>query len=180
MERLITSTLLDDRRDACRALKSLSRKYRVEVGAQGMDAILNLLGLDRVDTEIMTYAVECLLNVTSPELLDDEDPNVKGIGEQFTEIISKKPENIANLLLLLEEYDYKIRVPLIRLMTNLLTNRPKDVQEILLVSPMGISKIMDLLSDSREFIRNEVGTSDKDCCDNLDCDNLIIDYSYVF
>ncbi|OXA56669.1 general vesicular transport factor p115 [Folsomia candida] len=155
VERLITSTLLDDRRDACRALKSLSRKYRVEVGAQGMDAILNLLGLDRVDTEIMTYAVECLLNVTSPELLDDEDPNVKGIGEQFTEIISKKPENIANLLLLLEEYDYKIRVPLIRLMTNLLTNRPKDVQEILLVSPMGISKIMDLLSDSREFIRNE-------------------------
>lgn len=43
MERLVdrvnNSTLLEDRRDACRALKAMSRKYRVEVGAQGMDTL---------------------------------------------------------------------------------------------------------------------------------------------
>jgi hypothetical protein len=156
VERLQTSTLLDDRRDACRALKALSKTYRVEVGAQGMDALLNVLHLDRIDSEIISYAVECLLNVTSPESLDDEDPAMSHLGEQFTEIISKKAENLANLLGLLEEYDFRIRLPLIRLLTNLLINRPKDVQEILLVSPMGISKIMDLLSDSREVVRNEV------------------------
>lgn len=152
----MTSTLIEDRRDACRALKALSKKYRVEVGAQGMNAILNVLHLDRMDTEILAYAVESLLNVTSPDLLEDEDPAMKHLGEQFTEIISKKAENLQDLLSLLEEYDFRIRLPLIRLLTNLLINRPKDIQEILLVSPMGVSKIMDLLSDSREVIRNEV------------------------
>lgn len=38
------------------------------------------------------------------------------------------------------------------------TNRAKDVQEIILVSPMGVSKLIDMLSDSREVIRNNVST----------------------
>lgn len=37
-------------------------------------------------------------------------------------------------------------------------NRAKDVQEIILVSPMGVSKLIDMLSDSREVIRNNVST----------------------
>ena len=35
VDRVNTSTLLEDRRDACRALKAMSRKFRLEVGAQG-------------------------------------------------------------------------------------------------------------------------------------------------
>ncbi|CAL8083207.1 unnamed protein product [Orchesella dallaii] len=155
VERLLNSTLLTDRRDACRALKALSKKYRVEVGAQGMDAILTSLESDRIDSELVAYALECLLNVTSPELLEDEDSSLSSMGEQFTEIIAKKPDNLTMLLSFMEEYDFRIRLPVIRLVTNLLTNKPKDVQEILLVSPMGISKIMDLLSDSREVVRND-------------------------
>ena len=34
--------------------------------------------------------------------------------------------------------------------------RLRDLQESILVSPMGVSKLMDLLSDTREAIRNEV------------------------
>ena len=34
VSRMSSSTLLEDRRDACRALKAMSRKFRVEVGAQ--------------------------------------------------------------------------------------------------------------------------------------------------
>lgn len=156
VERLLNSTMLNDRRDACRALKALSKKYRVEVGAQGMDAILTALESDRIDSELVSYALECLLNITSPELLEDEDVSMASMGEQFTEIIAKKPDNLAMLVSFMEEYDFRIRLPVIRLVTNLLKNRPKDVQEILLVSPMGISKIMDLLTDSREVIRNDV------------------------
>lgn len=44
-------------------------------------------------------------------------------------------------------------------MKNLVNNnRAKDVQEIILVSPMGVSKLIDMLSDSREVIRNNVST----------------------
>lgn len=156
VERLLNSTLLNDRRDACRALKALSKKYRVEVGAQGMDAILTSLEADRIDSELVSYALEALLNITSPDLLEDEDASLASMGEQFTEIIAKKPDNLTMLLSFMEEYDFRIRLPVIRLVTNLLINRPKDVQEILLVSPMGVSKIMDLLTDSREVVRNDV------------------------
>lgn len=34
--------------------------------------------------------------------------------------------------------------------------RPKDLQEVILVIPSGVSKLMDLLSDSREVVRNDV------------------------
>lgn len=43
VDRVNNSTLLEDRRDACRALKAMSRKYRVEVGAQGMDTLKQVL-----------------------------------------------------------------------------------------------------------------------------------------
>lgn len=156
MERLRSATLLDDRRDACRALRSLSKKYRVEVGAQGMDTILDVINMDRIDTEITEYALETLQNITSPDLMDEEDLSTKNVGTQFTEILIKRKDNVATLLSTLEEYDFRIRLKLIRLLTNLLTNRPRETQDILLVSPMGISKLMDLLSDAREVIRNDV------------------------
>lgn len=41
VERARTSTLLDDRRGAVRALKSLSKgKFRLQVGTQGMDVLM--------------------------------------------------------------------------------------------------------------------------------------------
>lgn len=72
MDRINTSTLLEDRRDACRALKSLSRKYRVEVGAQGMNALCQILQTDYADTEIVGYVLDMLCNITSPELFEEE------------------------------------------------------------------------------------------------------------
>lgn len=55
-----------------------------------------------------------------------------------------------------QEYDFHVRWPTVKLLTILLTNRGKEMQEIVLVSPMGVYKLMDLLVDSREIIRNDV------------------------
>jgi hypothetical protein len=52
--------------------------------------------------------------------------------------------------------DFHVRWPTVKLLTILLTNKCKELQECILVSPMGVSKLMDLLSDSREIIRNDV------------------------
>ncbi|XP_012235787.1 general vesicular transport factor p115 [Linepithema humile] len=159
VDRLQSSTLLDDRRDACRALKALSRTYRVEVGAQGMDALRQVLEMDRTDCEIIGLALDTLCNITNPETFDEEvdkhGPKNK-IGEQFTEIFIKHPDSVGLVLTFLEEFDFRVRWPALKLLTHLLTNRSKDIQEIILVSPMGVSKLMDLLSDSREVIRNDV------------------------
>lgn len=159
MSRVSTSTLLEDRRDACRALKALSRKYRLEVGAQGLDALRQILELDRADCEIIGYCLDTLCNVTSKEIFEEESENSINInmnlGEQFTEMFIKNPENVSLVLSFLEEYDFRVRWPAVKLLTSLLANKPKDIQDIVLVSPMGVSKLMDLLVENREVIRND-------------------------
>ncbi|OXU21680.1 hypothetical protein TSAR_004043 [Trichomalopsis sarcophagae] len=159
VNRVQSSTLLDDRRDACRALKALSRTYRIEVGAHGMDALKQVLEMDKTDCEIVGLALDTLCNITSPEAFDEEvekhGPKHQ-IGEQFTEILIKNHETVSQILRFLEEFDFRVRWPALKLLSNLLANKPKDIQEIILVSPMGVSKLMDMLSDSREIIRNDV------------------------
>ncbi|XP_036319935.1 LOW QUALITY PROTEIN: general vesicular transport factor p115 [Rhagoletis pomonella] len=158
VDRVISSTLLDDRRDACRALKALSRKYRIEVGAQGMPALVQILKHDCQDSEIISYALDALCNITASEEFDEEADNPAvsvNVGEQFTEMFIKAPDHVTLVMGYLEEYDFRVRRAAIQLITTLIANKTRDLQEIILVSPMGVSKLMDLLTDSREVIRND-------------------------
>ncbi|XP_005797702.1 general vesicular transport factor p115 isoform X2 [Xiphophorus maculatus] len=162
-DRVASSTLLEDRRDAVRALKSLSKKYRMEVGTQAMDHLINILQTDRSDSEILGYALDTLYNVISndeeEEQDESEDENAQkqadDLGTQFTEKFIQDPEHITLLLTLLEEFDFHVRWPGVKLLTALLKNQGVQVQGIILVSPMGVSRLMDLLADSREVIRND-------------------------
>ncbi|CAG9565043.1 unnamed protein product [Danaus chrysippus] len=158
VERASNSTLLEDRRDACRALKAMSRKYRLEVGAQGLDTLRQILELDRADNETVNYALDTLNNIVSPSQFEEEEdkPHIPmNIGDQFTEMFIKDPHNIQLVLDLLDEYDFRVRLSAVQLLVSVLTNRTKDIQEIILDKPMGVSKMMDLLADTREVIRNE-------------------------
>ncbi|GAB1289845.1 General vesicular transport factor p115 [Apodemus speciosus] len=165
-DRVASSTLLDDRRNAVRALKSLSKKFRLEVGIQAMEHLIHVLQTDRSDSEIIEYALDTLYNIISndeeEELDDVEEENStrqsEDLGSQFTEIFTKQPENVTLLLSLLEEFDFHVRLPGVRLLTSLLKQLGPTVQQIILVSPMGVSRLMDLLADSREIIRNDALT----------------------
>ncbi|KYO31972.1 general vesicular transport factor p115 isoform A [Alligator mississippiensis] len=159
-DRVASSTLLDDRRDAVRALKSLSKKYRLEVGSQAMDHLIQVLQTDRSDSEIIGYALDALYNVISNDLEEEEQEEnsqkqVDDLGSQFTEVFIKQSENITLLLTLLEEFDFHVRWPGVKLLTSLLKQQGPQLQQIILVSPMGVSRLMDLLADSREVIRND-------------------------
>uniref|UniRef100_A0ACB8FUN8 Vesicle-mediated ER to Golgi transport protein n=1 Tax=Sphaerodactylus townsendi TaxID=933632 RepID=A0ACB8FUN8_9SAUR len=76
-DRVASSTLLEDRRDAVRALKSLSKKYRLEVGIQAMDHVIRVLQTDRSDSEIIGYALDTLYNIISNDLEEEEQDNKK-------------------------------------------------------------------------------------------------------
>lgn len=162
-DRVASSTLLEDRRDAVRALKSLSKKYRMEVGTQAMDHLINILQTDRSDSEILGYALDTLYNVIcndeEEEQDESEDENAQkqadDLGLQFTDTFVQDPEHITLLLTLLEEFDFHVRWPGVKLLTALLKNQGPQIQGIILVSPMGVSRLMDLLADSREVIRND-------------------------
>ena len=57
----------------------------------------------------------------------------------------------------LQETDFNLRRSAIKFVTVLLTNCTKVLQDIILESgPMGVSKLVDLLQDEREVIRNDV------------------------
>ncbi|KAM7394391.1 hypothetical protein PAMP_021196 [Pampus punctatissimus] len=162
-DRVASSTLLEDRRDAVRALKSLSKKYRMEVGTQAMDHLINILQTDRSDSEILGYALDTLYNIIcndeEEEQDESEDENSQkqadDLGAQFTDTFIQDPEHVTLLLTLLEEFDFHVRWPGVKLLTALLKNQGVQVQGIILVSPMGVSRLMDLLADSREVIRND-------------------------
>jgi hypothetical protein len=129
------------------------------VGAQGMDVLRQVLELDRSDCEIIGYCLDTLCNITSKEIFEEENEsniNMKvNVGEQFTEMFIKNTENVTLVLGFLEEYDFRVRWPAVKLLTSLLASKPKEIQDIILVSPMGVSKLMDLLVESREVIRND-------------------------
>lgn len=128
-----------------------------------MTALIDVLRDETSDTETIGYALETLHNVTTTEPFDDnnseseDDPcdHSACIGEQFAEIFIKSADNVKIVINRLEEYNFKIRWPAVKLLTSLIGSRTKEIQEIILTSPMASSKVMDLLSDSREIIRND-------------------------
>ncbi|GAA6098363.1 general vesicular transport factor p115 isoform X2, partial [Tachysurus ichikawai] len=75
-------------------------------------------------------------------------------GVQFADKLIQDQENVTLLLSLLEEFDFHVRWPGVKLLTALLKCQCAQVQGIILISPMGVSRLMDLLADSREVIRN--------------------------
>ncbi|XP_040567432.1 general vesicular transport factor p115 [Lepeophtheirus salmonis] len=154
VDRLRHSTLLDDRRDACRHLRGLSNKFRLEVGVQALDVLTeDVLITDRNDEQIISNALETICNILDPETHEDDDEDKMGCN--FTDIYLKKKENVNCVLELLGEYEFKIRRPSAKLLTFLLQNRPREMQDIILLSHMGVSRFMDVLADTREVLRND-------------------------
>nr|XP_013807240.1 PREDICTED: general vesicular transport factor p115 isoform X1 [Apteryx mantelli mantelli] len=129
-----------------------------------MEHLIHVLQTDRSDSEIIGYALDTLYNVISNDLEEEEQDDseeenlpkqVDDLGSQFTEIFIKQQENVTLLLTLVEEFDFHVRWPGVKLLTSLLKQQGPQVQQIILVSPMGVSRLMDLLADSREVIRND-------------------------
>ncbi|KPP75845.1 general vesicular transport factor p115-like, partial [Scleropages formosus] len=135
-DRVASSTLLEDRRDAVRALKSLSKKYRLDVGTQAMGHLVHILKTDSSDSEIIGYTLDTLYNIISNDEEEEQDENSQkqgdDLGVQFTEIYIKDSENVTLLLTLLEEFDFHVRWPGVKLLTALLKNQCAQVQGIIL------------------------------------------------
>lgn len=151
-DRAQSSTLIEDRRAAVLSLKALARDYQLEVGTRGMPILINVLNEDRSDVEILRAALETLNTVCT---VQKENPDEQDLGVMFTEIFVKTSANVSLLLGLLEIYDFYVRYHTVTLLTLLLENRPKQLQACILESPLGISRLIDLLDDTREIIRNE-------------------------
>ncbi|KAI8333703.1 p115 like vesicle tethering protein [Chlamydoabsidia padenii] len=149
---LETATLLEDRRAGVLSLKGLVKDWPETVGDKSLPALIKVLHSDYRDVDITKSLLETLTILCTKEKKKNTDGDK---GERFTDYFLQDSSNVTLLLDILEEFDFYIRFSTIKLLSTLLFNRPKRIQECILTSPMGITRLVDLLDDKRDIIRNE-------------------------
>uniref|UniRef100_A0A8C9XGC9 General vesicular transport factor p115 n=1 Tax=Sander lucioperca TaxID=283035 RepID=A0A8C9XGC9_SANLU len=104
------------------------------------------------DSEILGYALDTLYNIICNDEEEEQacDSASRSVGG--TELFLLQWQDVCVIIF---EFDFHVRWPGVKLLTALLKNQCVQVQGIILVSPMGVSRLMDLLADSREVIRND-------------------------
>ncbi|KAJ3098419.1 Vesicle-mediated ER to Golgi transport protein [Phlyctochytrium planicorne] len=164
-DRVANATLLEDRRAAVLGLKGLARDWRLDVGTKGMPVLIQVLTNDRHDIEIIRPTLETLQILCSNEDEAGHSPtktpptspakDTQDLGLMFSEIYNKSPANIGLLLDILEIQDFYVRFHTVQLLATLLQNLGDKLHDSIMNSPLGIPRLIDLLDDHREIIRNE-------------------------
>lgn len=68
--------------------------------------------------------------------------------------IGKRQDNITTLLDLLEAREFYSRLYSLQLMSHISSARPERTQECIFTAPLGISRLVNVLTDAREPVRN--------------------------
>ncbi|CEP09719.1 hypothetical protein [Parasitella parasitica] len=153
---LETATLLEDRRAGVLSLKGLVRDWPEhicikEVGNKSFPGLIKVLHTDHKDVDITKSLLETITILCTVQHQQDKDDK----GFKFTDYFIEDSRNVTILLDVLEEFDFYVRYNTIKLLSTLLANRSKRIQECILTNPMGISRLVDMLDDKRDIIRNE-------------------------
>lgn len=115
-----------------------------------------------MDSELCCLALDILFNVMNTsssgggsETGGVEDKIPADIPIQFSEMFVKDLENLTLLFDLIDEFDFQTRWSTLKLLNQLIVNLESQSQEKILQIPRGVSRLIDLLNDSREVIRND-------------------------
>ncbi|XXG54610.1 hypothetical protein AAC387_Pa03g2447 [Persea americana] len=157
LDRLSNGVLADDRHAAMTELQSIvaeSSAAQLAFGAMGFPVLLTILKEERDDVEMVRGALETLVSALTP--ID----HVRGPKTEVqptlmnSDMLSGEMGSISLLLSLLSEDDFYVRYYTLQILTALLSHSPNRLQEAILATPRGITRLMDMLMD-REVIRNE-------------------------
>jgi hypothetical protein len=151
--RLECSTSIEDRRDALKALRSMSKSCRLSVATLGLNYYIEILATETDVKELVGLTLEIVSECLSS---DDETVEHDELGSQLTAMLLNKPEFLNAMFRILEIPDFLVRRNAVHLMTTLVRHCHKEVQDAVIAQPMAVSKIVDLLHENREVIRNNV------------------------
>ncbi|KAK9471398.1 p115 like vesicle tethering protein [Dipodascopsis tothii] len=163
-DRLMHSTLLEDRRAAVLGLKGFCREYREAVVAGGLRGLIGELQRDRQDLETVKATLETLLLLfirsrgtpaSTPRGTPAPGGDVDDIALWLADEFTQREENIHLLIDILEHSDFYVRLYSLQLLAAVLANRPARTQQCVFAAPLGISRFVSMLDDHREAVQNE-------------------------
>ncbi|CAL3962408.1 unnamed protein product [Diplocarpon coronariae] len=151
--RLISSTLLEDRRAAILGLRSFAKEYPASVASDALRGLIGSLSNDREDVDTVKVTLETLLMLFNPNdnSLEASEEIALWLADEFTQ----RQDNITLLLDFLESQDFYSRLYCLQLLSAILASRTERTEECIFTAPLGISRLVAVLDDSREAIRNE-------------------------
>ncbi|KAH7134831.1 p115 like vesicle tethering protein [Dactylonectria estremocensis] len=154
--RLSSATLLEDRRAAILGLRSFSKDFPASVASGALRSLIGSLSKDGEDVDTVKVVLETLLmlfnpNENSPEASEEI---ALWLADEFTQ----RQENITLLLDFLESADFYSRLYSLQLLAAILSARTERTEECVFTAPLGISRLVSVLDDQREAIRNEAIT----------------------
>ncbi|KAI9761572.1 MAG: 5'-3' exoribonuclease 2 [Chaenotheca gracillima] len=151
--RLSSATLLEDRRAAILGLRSFAKGYPASVASGALRGLIGSLSKDIEDVDTVKVVLETLLTLFSPDEASPEasDDIALWLADEFTQ----RQDNITTLLDLLDTAEFYSRLYSLQLLSAILSARPDRTQECVFTAPLGISRLVAVLDDKREAIRNE-------------------------
>ncbi|KAI6234560.1 General vesicular transport factor [Aphelenchoides fujianensis] len=133
-------------------LETASTAARLAVATMGMNLYMEVLHSED-DVEVVALTLDILNAVLADEngpLEDDE------LGDRLSEVIVKKAVFMPAILKWLDNEHFTIRKNAVQLLTTLLRHRAGEVQDAIIRDPTGTSRVVELLHEQREIIRNHV------------------------
>ncbi|KAM0708727.1 hypothetical protein Q7P35_005380 [Cladosporium inversicolor] len=174
--RLQSATLLEDRRAAILGLRSFAKQYPASVASGSLRELITTLRRDGLgestngkdkdadangieeggDVDTIRLVMETLLMLFNPDSNSPEagDEIAFFLADEF----SMRQDNISLLLNLLDSTspyaDYYSRLYSVQILTAVCAARPDRLQECVLNAPLGTSRVVGVLDDSRDAVRN--------------------------
>ncbi|CZT20773.1 uncharacterized protein RCC_06631 [Ramularia collo-cygni] len=174
--RLQSATLLEDRRAAILGLRSFAKQYPASVASGSLRELISTLKRDGLgdassagsqdgetrrsqeggDIDTIRLILETLLMLFNPDSSSPEagDEIALFLADEF----SMRQDNIVMLLNLLDPTspyaDYYSRLYSVQLLSAVCVARPERLQECILSAPLGTSRLVGVLDDGRDAVRN--------------------------
>lgn len=155
LERLGSAEQLEDRRDAISEFKELSTQQPMRlIDKGGISVIVELMREE--DTQLTRDALETLSNLMDPEVPREDPEAARVAAVHNSSVFLQRPSNVSTVTVAVDYADLYVKFHCVQLLIRLLTISREQTQEAVLSQPASVGRILQLMEDRREIIRNEV------------------------
>lgn len=151
--RLASASLLEDRRAAILSLRSFAKDFPATVASGALRDLIASLSKDGEDADTVKVVLETFLMLFNPNSDSPEasEEIMLWMADEFTQ----RQENITLILDFLETSEFYSRLYSLQLLGAILAARTERTEECVFAAPLGLSRLVAVLDDDRDAIRNE-------------------------